>query len=189
MPINTNALEALQSSVLTQESANDATLAVLPATALSAFATTSDKLTLMCAIFRTVNEETGSYAGENFVPINANITANFDGICRAITFHYAVTDQGEDAIIAVKHDADGHRNTWNRSLAHALELSKSSYVHVISNKALNRYDVEQLDIEVDLPSSVENFADLLLAALGGDVINSTSHPLFVAKPTEDDIQF
>lgn len=136
------------------------------------------------------HDEYGSYRGEDYYPVTAEIQQQAMVNVRRVRFHPCVASTGERFILPQKMDLPGALpNSWNASLAEALQQSEGLWSTTWSDSTAQRYCYEICDPQPGDSGSYPGFDDDLTGLLSGNIIDSPDHRLVRAQSRPEEPAF
>lgn len=142
-----------------------------------AFALIDHPVKLACVIERS-EDASGQYAGESYYPVAKSLQDKLIKHTRLVAFHPCLSQTGEHFILPQKLQlANSQQNSWNISLAEALSTPQGQWLRLWSDRGLQRYEFELVDIESDDKLEYPEFQNDLDRSLSENIIDSLKHPV------------
>ncbi len=120
-------------------------------------------------------------ANETYL-VMPNIAPILGSLARPAHLHAAIDRSGNVSLVPVfLPGEDGKWNSWHDSRAQAVELAKTKWLRITSNKSANAYDV--LIATGNLPEPVwpeTTMKELIVVGFRDKIINSETHPVVLA---------
>ena len=138
--------------------------------------TTLAKPTIIACLVDRKRDSWGNTASEEYYPVIGELQSQVGSAIRSIAFHPCATASGETFICPQKLDPpNAWANSWNASLAQALDLPRGQWRTIWSDKSAECYKHELVDAPREgIPEYPECRKDLE-QALTPNIISSLDH--------------
>jgi hypothetical protein len=142
-----------------------------------AFTTLADQVQLALLIVQQ-KDSWGNYAGETYHPVPGKLQSGIFTFLRQMIFCPYVTADGRKGIIPQKMDPPHSRvNSWNASLAEALDHPPGRWRRLWSDSDAQRYQHDLVSPPMDEIPEYPDFREDLEKALSPNIITSLDHPI------------
>jgi hypothetical protein len=156
------------------------------------FTTVAGPVPIACIVDRKL-DKWGNPTGEEYYPVTGELQNQVGAGLRTVAFHPCMPISGVGFIYPQKQDPPhAWANSWNASLAQALELPPGQWRTVWSDKDEDCYQHDQVAPPVEGIPEYPGFQEDLEQALTPNIIDSLDHPvlqrLLGQQDTDNDIE-
>jgi hypothetical protein len=136
-------------------------------------------VTIMCYIHRKQDAQ-GYYVGEDYYPVTSALQSKVSLPLRSVAFHPCISHDGQAFIYPQKKDIPGRRpNSWNESLASALNHAPGQWLKIWSDAFTERYQHELVPPPMENLPEYTDFQSDLEKALKPNIIDRLDHPILM----------
>jgi hypothetical protein len=150
---------------------------IRPAPRDEPIALTGQIFELVCYVERRTDPQ-GYYIGEDYYPVHSALQPKVRQPLRLVKFHGCWSNSGKCFICPQKKDIPGRRpNSWNASLAKALDTPAGQWLKIWSDSLTEQYQYELVPPAVEGNPDYPEFQQDLEKALKPNIIDRLDHPI------------
>jgi hypothetical protein len=147
---------------------------------------TGQTFELVCYVERRTDAQ-GYYIGEDYYPVLSALQPKVRQPLRLVRFHGYWSNSGKYLIYPQKKDIPGRRpNSWNASLAKALDTPPGQWFKIWSDSLTEQYQFEFVPPPIEGKPEYPEFQQDLETALKPNIIDRLDHPILLKAQQGND---
>jgi hypothetical protein len=147
---------------------------------------TGQTFELVCYVERRTDAQ-GYYIGEDYYPVLSALQPKVRQPLRLVRFHGYCSNSGKCFIYPQKKDIPGRRrNSWNVSLAKALDTPPGQWLKIWSDSLTEQYQFEFVPPAIEGNPDYPEFQQDLEKALKPNIIDRLDHPILLKAQQGND---
>jgi hypothetical protein len=159
---------------------------IRPAPRDEPFTRTGQTFELVCYVDRKTDAQ-GYYITEDYHPVLSALQPKVRQPLRLVRFHGCWSNPSKCFIYPQKKDIPGRRpNSWNASLAKALDTPAGQWLKIWSDSLTERYQYELVPPPIEGKPEYPEFQQDLETALKPNIIDRLDHPILLKAQQGND---